>query len=429
MVIFTRHRYIMNHTYHGNHSGLPIILVFLAGVLFLAAVPGVSAVSDPGQSPSVIIQDYRITPAVLTAGEKGTLTVTLKSVSPGTRTSSITSGGDTASTTSPVIPYIESVTFKSKDITLLSGDSKFEGNIGPDQPVPVTFFIQAPQKNGLYFPEIWIRVRDGQSLKFPVPVNVGTQISVLRTPSLTLGNSFPGMVKPGTKIDGVLAIRNDGSSQADNIRVFINGSPPSVIPASVSSFQIENLQPDQEVRQNITLLIDKNAPTGLIQVPVDLSYAVLDGTISSQPGSIGLDIRGEAEIGITSVETSPSRVSAGTPFDLIIRVQNTGTGEAKTVDATINLSIPGVTEAFIGKIKKGNDAPATFILEGSSPGSYPYTATITYTDDWGSHTLTRDLSLTIMGGDGSGAVMIGVLLLIVLGASGVWYIRRRNGEE
>lgn len=406
-----------------------IIPALLSVVLLISAVASVTAASDVQSSPSVVVKDYQVTPAVLTAGEKGTLTVTLQSVSPGTRTSSVTSGGDTASTTSPVIPFIESVTFKSKDFELLSTDSTFSGNIGPDQPVPVTFYVQAPQKTGVYFPEVWIRVRDGQSLKFPVPVNVGTQISVLRTPSITLENSFPDMVKPGSKIQGALTIRNDGSSQADNVRVFVNGSPPSVIPASAGSFQVESLAAGQSVIQNLTLLIDKNAPTGLTQVPVDLSYAVLDGSMVHQPVYIGLDIRGESEIGITSVETSPSRLSPGTPFDLIIRVQNTGTGEAKTVDAAVDLQIPGAREAFIGKIKRGNDAPATFIMEGADAGTYPYTATITYTDDWGTHTLTRDLTLTIPGGDGSGMVIGGVLLFVLLGAGGLWYLRRRNGEE
>ena len=99
------------------------------------------------------------------------------------------------------------------------------------------------------------------------------------------------------------------------------------------------------------------------------------------------------------------------------------------MDAAVDLQIPGAREAFIGKIKRGNDAPATFIMEGADAGTYPYTATITYTDDWGTHTLTRDLTLTIPGGDGSGMVIGGVLLFVLLGAGGLWYLRRRNGEE
>lgn len=388
-----------------------------------------SVTGDKTQIPSVIIQDYKVTPAVLTAGEKGTLTITLKSITPGTRTSSITSGTDTASLSSPVIPYIDSVTFKSKDIDLLSTDSKFEGNIGPEQAVPVTFYIQAPQKNGLYFPEVWIRVRDGQSLKYPVPVNVGTQLSVLRTPTLSLENSFPSMVKPGTKIDGNVTIRNEGASQADNIQIMVNGTPPSVIAAGISSFQVEQLAAGEAVTRNLSLLVDKNIQAGLVEVPVRMKYALIDGSSVEQLGSIGIDVRGEAELGITAVETTPSRVSQKEAFDLMIRVQNTGTGDAKSVSAKIDLPIEGTKEAFVGKIKPGNDAPATFIMEGAKAGDYKYKATITWTDDWGEHSFTRDLSQTIPGSEDSGITIIGAIILIVIGAGAFWYWRRKNNPD
>ena len=107
-----------------------------------------------------------------------------------------------------------------------------------------------------------------------------------------------------------------------------------------------------------------------------MTYALLDGTIIEDTGSIGLDVRGESEISITSVETTPSRVNPGEPFNLIIRVQNTGTGEAKSVSATIDLPIQGAKEAFIGRIKSGNDAPATFVREGTEAGEYTYHTTI-----------------------------------------------------
>ncbi len=385
--------------------------------------------ASAGESPSVIIKNYTVTPAVLMPGEIGTLTVTISSTTPSTEQTSVTYGTDVASVTSSIIPYIDSIILKSNDFEVLDGGSHFEGHIGPEQEIPVTFLIQAPSQSGVYFPEVWIRVSGGQSIKYPVPVNVNTQISVMRTPSLTLDNTFDTQVKPGTRITSELIIANTGSSQADNIQVQVRGTPPSVIPAGVSSIHIESLPPGGEFRQNITLLIDKNAPTGLIQVPIDLRYAVLDGSFVEQEGNIGLDIRGEADIGITSVETSPSRVQEHTPFDLIIRVQNTGTGEAKTVDATTDLPIPGGSQAFIGKIKAGNDAPATFILEGTKAGVYNYTTTIRYTDDWGVHTLTRNLTLNISGGDGSGTIIMLLILVVALGAGGFWYFRKKNGEE
>ncbi|MGV8109899.1 COG1361 S-layer family protein [Methanospirillum sp.] len=399
---------------------------FLIGAIFLFIIACILPLSSAAPQVSVIVSDYKVSPAVLLPGEEGTLTITLKSIASGTTTSSVSYGQDVSQTTSSITPYIDSVILKSKDFDILGGDSKFEGNIGPDQAVPITFLIRAPQKSGMYFPEVWIRVRDGQSLKYPVPVNVNTQISVLRTPSLGLENTFPEPVKPGTKIEGTITISNEGSTQADNIRVFVNGTPPMAIPAGISSFMIDRLSSGMSKEKNLSILIDKNTPTGIIEIPVRMTYALLDGSIIEDAGSIGLDVRGESEISITSVETTPSRVKPGEPFDLIIRVQNTGTGEAKSVSATVDLPIQGAKEAFIGRIKSGNDAPATFVLEGTEAGEYSYHTTITYVDDWGTHTLDKDLVLTVANGEDSSGLMILILILLIAGAGGFYYMRRKN---
>lgn len=408
-----------------NYKGIRFLVLLHAILLVSILILPVSA----GPQNSVVISDYKVSPAVLMPGEEGTLTITLKSISTTTATSSISYGSDVAQTTTSFTPYIDSVIIKSKDFDVLDGDSKFEGNIGPDQPVAITFLIRAPQKSGMYFPEVWIRVRDGQSLKYPVPVNVNTQLSVMRTPSLSLENSFPEPVKPGTKIEGTIKIFNDGSTQADNIRVFINGTPPYAIPSGISSFMIDSLKAGMSKERNLSLLIDKNTPTGIIEVPVRMSYALLDGTIIEDSGSIGLDVRGESEISITSVETTPSRVNPGEPFDLIIRVQNTGTGEAKSVSAVIDLPIKGANEAFIGRIKYGNDAPATFVLEGTDSGEYQYHMKINSIDDWGTHILEKDLTLTIADGGDSSGLMIIIIIIVIGGVGAFWYMRRKNGDD
>ena len=411
-----------------NPGKTSLVRNYLICLIILLLLGGIFPLGTGAPQISVIVSDYKVSPAVLLPGEEGTLTVTLKSISTGTTTSTVSYGQDASQTTTSLTPYIESVILKSRDFDVLGGDSRFTGNIGPDQPVPVTFLVRAPQKSGMYFPEVWIRVRDGQSLKYPVPVNVNTQLSVLRTPSLALENTFPELVKPGTRIEGTIRIINEGSTQADNIRVFVNGSPPAVIPAGISSFLIDRLDSGMAREKNLSLLINKNMPTGIIDVPVRMTYALLDGTIIEDTGSIGLDVRGESEVSITSVETTPSRVKPGTPFDLIIRVQNTGTGESKSVSATIDLPVQGAKEAFIGRIKPGNDAPATFILEGTEPGEYSYHTKIIYTDDWGTHTLEKDLVLTVTNGQDSPGMMILVLLIIIAGAGGFIYIRRKNED-
>ena len=176
--------------------------------------------------------------------------------------------------------------------------------------------------------------------------------------------------------------------------------------------------PGERKTFDLLLLSDKNTAAGLTKVPVTIRYNAIDGTAMSQSTGIDMMFKGKAELGFVSVDTNPARLTDGTPFDLTIRIENTGTGEAKQVSATVDLPAEGTKEAFIGKIKPGNDAPAIFLLEGLKGGNYPYTLTITYTDDMGVHTFTRQMNMRVPPADKSGTIIMLLIILVILGVLG-----------
>lgn len=401
----------------------------LCSLLILACI----ALPVSAQVSSVIIDSYQVTPPVLMPGEKGTVTVTIRSAASGSQTSTVSypDSGFTASsaTTSEVIPYVDSVILTEEDITVLGGNGQFEGYVGPSQIIPLTFLIEAPPRSGLFFPEIWIRVRGGQSLKYPIPVNVNTQLSVMRAPSLVLEKDFPAMVRPGSTVDGALVIHNYGQVRADNLRLSLDTVGLPVAPSGSSAFLIDYLEPGQTRRVNLTFVTDKNAKSGLTEVPFLFSYNLLDGSPAMQNESVPLDIRGEAELGITSLETAPVRVFARQPFDLTIRIENTGTGDAKSVSAVVDLPFSGTKESFIGKIKPGNDAPAVFTLDAKGPGTYTYQVNITSTDDWGTKTVSRPLELTVYRSDGTWIAGVVLIVLVIGGYFGYRWWKRRSGAS
>ena len=90
----------------------------------------------------------------------------------------------------------------------------------------------------------------------------------------------------------------------------------------------------------------------------------------------------------------------------------------------------GTKQSFIGKIKPGNDAPAIFMLDGGNGGAYDYNASITYTDDLGTHTVVSPLSLRVVPQDYTGTIIL-VLLIVIAGgfiAYRYWYLPRKNGN-
>jgi hypothetical protein len=164
-------------------------------------------------------------------------------------------------------------------------------------------------------------------------------------------------------------------------------------------------------------------------VPVTITYYTIDGAEQTEHAAISLMVRGQVEIGIASIETSPERIVSGEPFNLIIRVENAGTGDAKSVNARVDLPVSGNREAFLGKIKPGNDAPALFRLDGAPAGDTPYNVTISYTDEWGETTVTHPLSLSVAPADYNG-IIIAILLLALLGGGAWWvFVRKRSGRN
>ncbi len=403
-----------------------LIIVLATLVILLSACPPVAA------EPTVTVSSYELTPAVLMPGDLGTLTVVLKNTASSASISENvgpqTSGFESSRTTD-INVFIEKAGLEGKGITVIGENYQRIGDLGPGQTIPVTFLIRAPAATGFYFPEVWVDTKGGRSTRYPVPVNVNTQIAVAKLAVLGMGVTTPDAVKPGDSADVQLNFINSGQSSADRVIVRIGNASTSVSPKDTELYHINSIPAGSTEPLDIVLFTDRKAATGIATVPVTVEYYTIDGLKHTEPAAINLLVQGKAEIGIASVETSPERVVAGEPFNLIIRVENAGTGDAKSVSAKVDLPFSGTREAFLGKIKPGNDAPALFRLTGGDAGDHPYTVTITYTDDWGESTVTQPLSLPLAPADYTG-IIIGVVILILLAAAGWWvFIRKTPGKN
>jgi hypothetical protein len=403
-----------------------ILVLFGLMVIF---VPPVQA-----DTPTVTITDYKVTPSVLMPDSMGTIMVTIKNTAASASISERTGplSTDMAGTTkvTDINVYIENVHLEGNGIDVLSNDFERVGDLGPGQSTTITFSIRAPEKSGMYFPEVWIDTAGGRSTRYPVPVNVNTASGIQKQAILILDTSLPASVNPGDEIPVILTMRNDGQLLADDVTLKIINASSSVAPKTTDLYHLGTLNSGEQKVLTITLLSDKDAAIGLIRVPLMISYNSLDGTPVSQQTGIDIMMKGKAELGFVSVDTSPPRLTENIPFDLTIRIENTGTGEAKQVSAKIDIPAEGTKEAFIGKIKPGNDAPAIFLLEGLKGGNYPYTLNITYTDDMGLHTLIRQMNMRVTPAETSGTILLMLVILVILGVIGYryWYLPRTNGD-
>ena len=402
----------------------------LIAVLILAACALPAAAADV---PTVTITEYKVSPLVMMPDSLGTITIMVKNTATSASLKENTGLYTTEATTTKVTDInvnIENVKLEGNGIIVRSNDFQRVGEIGPGQSIQLTFSIQAPSKSGMYFPEVWIDTTGGTSTRYPIPVNVNTAVGIERQAILIMSSTLTGSVNPGDEIPVTLTVSNAGQTLADDVILRIENVSATVAPKNSDAYHLGAILAGGQKTVDMALLSDKKTTAGLVRIPVTISYHAIDGSERTQITGIDLIMKGKTELGFVSVDTNPPRLTENTPFDLTVRIENTGSGEAKQVSAMIDLPAEGTREAFIGKIKPGNDAPAIFLLEGLKGGNYPYTLNITYTDDMGVHTLTRQLNMRVPPADNSGTIIILLIILVILGVVGYryWYLPRINGH-
>jgi len=406
-----------------------IALALLFGIAVLL-VPPVHA----DDTPTVTVSDYKVSPSVLLPDSAGTITITVKntanSASVSEKTGKLAPDDYSMITTTDINVNIEHIHLEGNGLTVQTKDFDSVGAIGPGQSIPITFSIQAPDTSGIYYPEVWIDTTGGRSIKYPFPVNVHTAMGIQKQAILIMDSSLTGSVNPGEEIPVTLTVSNAGQLLADDVTISIGNVSGSVAPKTSDLYHLGTIGPGGQKTLDLVLLSDKSTNPGLVRVPVTIRYNSIDGTPTIQVTGIDVMMKGKAELGFVSVDTSPARLIESTPFDLTIRIENTGTGDAKQVSATVNLPTEGTKEAFIGKITPGNDAPALFLLEGMKGGDYPYNLTISYTDDMGAHTFTRQMNMRVSPTDNSGNIVLMLIVLAILGflAYRYWYLPSKKGD-
>jgi len=410
-------------------TGVVLLLMATAIAFFTFVAPPVSA-----DTPTVTITDYKVNPSVLMPDSLGTITITIKNTA---ETATVSEKSGQLSTvdfstvkTTDINVNIENVHLEGNGIDVVTKDFARVGEIGPGQSIPITFSIRAPDRSGMYYPEVWVDTSGGRSTRYPVPVNVNTAIGIQRQAILILDSSLTGSVNPGDEIPVTLTVSNAGQTLADDVTITIENVSSSIAPKNADLYHLGAINAGGQKTIDLVLLSDKQTNPGLVRVPVSITYSAIDGVVQTQATGIDVVMKGKAELGFVSVDTNPTRLTENTPFDLTVRIENTGTGEAKQVSAKVDLPAEGTKEAFIGKIKPGNDAPAIFLLEGMKSGNHPYNLTISYTDDMGAHVMTREMNSRVPPTDGTGNIIFGLLIIGVLGfiAYRYWYVPKVNGD-
>lgn len=213
-------------------------------------------------------------------------------------------------------------------------------------------------------------------------LSIGMKVSGIKEPSLEVQKEVPASVLPGEDFSVVLKITNKGEVKATGINVIVNLSGVPVTSRGPDNLYIEELLPGENESLMFNFTSGKSPPLGIYSIPVVVSYMSPLGN-KFQLETVG--IRGIPELSVASISSDPVRIMEGEFATLTIRIENTGSADAKSAIARIDLPFEGDKESVIGKIEPDEDVPAIFILRAGSPGLYSYKISVEYEDDFGSH--------------------------------------------
>ena len=152
-------------------------------------------------TPTVIITNYTVSPSVMMPDSLGTITITVEntasSASVSQRSGELSPDVYSEVRTTDINVNIQNIHLEGYGIKVLTNDFDQVGELGPGQSLPITFSIEAPDKSGIYFPEVWIDTLGARSTKYPIPVNVNTATGIQKQAILILDSSLTGDVNPG----------------------------------------------------------------------------------------------------------------------------------------------------------------------------------------------------------------------------------------
>lgn len=365
--------------------------------LFVALIfPAFALQPASGQidQPTAIVSQYSVNPPVLSPDGLGTITVSIK------ETGAVTIKEDDKDEESSYSyewlqgVEIERVSLEGEGLAVLSPSFHDIGRLGPEEALRLTFTVRAPAKSGIYYPKVHI-ITSGGNFVYPLPVNVNTPVNIQREAIVVLWNTYPESPKPGDDMPVTVTVENDGKTIADEVILKIGTNDLGISPKTNGVYYLGTLQPGEQKVQDIVFVSERDARSGMVHVPATLSYTLINGSSLSESVLIDLLVKGVAELEVTSMDTSPEQILAYQPFDVSLKIDNSGTGKARQVSASIDLSLSGTLQSFVGTIEPDGNASADFSLYGGPEGIYQCNASITYADDTGTHTVLHPLTLAV----------------------------------
>ena len=197
-----------------------------------------------------------------------------------------------------------------------------------------------------------------------------------------LAPGTPANPPPGSTVNYVVTVRNNGPSSADGVLLTdvvdprLTGSTPGCTSSGATlSCPLGSLAPQQELSFTVPAVIDATLPAGTV-IPNTVAVSSLTpDPVDTNQESTATFTTGAPQADLETVKSGPATVVAGQAATYTISVVNHGPSDASTVTVTDTLPL-GATVVSAASTRGSCAPPATCDL-----GPLPVGATATITVD------------------------------------------------
>jgi len=208
-------------------------------------------------------------------------------------------------------------------------------------------------------------------------------------------------VEPGEAFKLAVSLENVGDNEIKWLKLILNPKDKELVPLSSDSERIfKDLSRGSKQDTEFWFSIEKDAVVKNYPIDLVLNYMDEKGIEYNETKLVGIVAAGRASLDIAKKTSEPVRIKENEPFTLTIKIENTGTGDAKGVAARLESELGGDTLAYLGEIKKDDYSNAIFTLDGAVGGKKKGNLLISYEDDLGKHEVDKELILIVNSGDG-----------------------------
>ncbi|NJD76061.1 MAG: hypothetical protein FIB08_03050 [Candidatus Methanoperedens sp.] len=298
-------------------------------------------------------------------------------------------------------------------------------NLGPKTSHRIFFRIDVDRNANYGLYDVPYTIFYGQNSQYSGKIMLavkGNTLIEIKNVQVASNNSF---VEPGDVFKIGVSFENVGDNSLKWVKLTLNPRDKVLVPLSSDSERVFKDIPQGSVQDTEFMFsLEKDAQARNYPIDISLNYMDERGVEYNETKLVGIVAAGRAGLEIAKKTTEPARIKENEPFSLTVKIENTGTGDAKGVTALLESEFEGDTLAYLGEIKKDDYSNAIFTLDGGKGGKNSGILRISYEDDFGKHEIQKDLALIVNNSDSINLLPLVIGIIAIAAIVFVWKRRK-----